>query len=152
MATPKNQRQMEAHIQSEMMEMYANLQDAVYGMLHPRFVRCDFAARTFESVIQVQSWMRNGNNVMHGGVIATVLDGMGGLLVRCYTPTNRIAPTCNLSVSYLRPIQMDAQLHVRMRATHAGNRLLFIYGEAFLPYEGEEQIHATSTATYIIVE
>lgn len=143
---------MEAYLQSEMLERYADMPDAVYGMLHPRFVRCDYVNRTFEAVIHTQAWMRNGNGVMHGGVIATALDGMGGLLTRCYSPVQKISPTCNLSVSYILPVPMDAQMHVRMHVTHAGRRLLFVSGEAFLPFDGEERLCATSTATYVVLE
>ena len=152
MAKPKDQRQMEAFLQSMMLEHYADMGDAVYGMLHPRFVQCDFDNRTLTVVIHVEPWMRNANHVMHGGAIAAALDGMGGLLTRCYTPADTIAPTCNLSISYILPVPMDAQLHVRMRATHTGRHMLFVGGEAFTLADGAELLHATSMAAYMIVE
>lgn len=151
MAIPQNRAQMEAYIKSAMDDCHTRMPDAVYGLMAPRFVRCDYEARTFEAAIQAQPWMRNSNDVMHGGVIASALDGMGGQLARCYVPSGTIAPTCSLSVSYLLPVPMDAELHVRMHATHTGHRMLFVSGEAIVFDGGDERLCATSTAIYAIV-
>ena len=152
MASPVNQAQMETRIQNRMLEYFETLPDAVFGMLHPRFVSCDYEARTLTVVISVQRFMRNNNGVMHGGMIAAALDGIGGLLCHCYTPEGRMSPSIDLSVSYLAPVPIGELLHVRVTAEHTGRTLLHLRGEAFLMRDGAEQIAASSMATYYITE
>lgn len=152
MALPANQAQMESCIQSRMLEYFERLPDAVFGMLHPRFVSCDYAARTLTVVIEVQRFMRNNNGVMHGGMIAAALDGIGGLLTFCYTPEGRISPSTDLSVAYLAPVPIGEQLQVRVTAVHTGRTLIHLRGEAFLIREGAEHAVASSMATYCITD
>ncbi len=144
-----DQSQMEAYVESNMLEMVADMADAVYGRLHPRLVACSFEQRTVEAVFAMQPWMRNGNNVVHGGVIATMLDSIGGVVARCFTPQDAISPTVTLQVSYLYAIPIDARVHVRAGVTFPGRRLLHICTEAFDAEDGT-RLYATGTAMHYI--
>ena len=144
-----DQIQMEAYIKSDMIEMVTNMADAVYGRLHPRLVACDFTERTVEAVFAAQSWMRNGLGIVHGGVMATMLDSIGGVAARCYTPQDAVSPTVSLNVSYLNPVPLDVRVHVRAHISFAGQRLLHIQTEAFDEADAS-LVYATGAAVHFI--
>ena len=144
-----DQAQMDAYVKSNMLEMVTDMSDAVYGLLHPRLVACDFCGRSVVAVFRTTPAMRNSNNVLHGGVTATMLDSIGGVVTRCFTPAAAIAPTVSLQVSYLEAIPLDVDVHVRASVTHAGRKLLHVRSEAFDPEE-PERVYATGTAVYFI--
>lgn len=144
-----DQAQMEAAIKSRFLELYADMPDAIYGMLHPRLVCCNFEQRSMEAVIQTQPWMRNVNHVVHGGIIATILDSIGGSTLYCFTPVGSTAPTVSLQISYLKPVPLDMPLHVRGTITQAGKNLLYVRTEAFHP-DDPTHVYATGSGVHFI--
>ncbi len=146
-----DQAQMEAYVKSNMLEMVADMADAVYGMLHPRLVSCDYSKRFVEAVFHTNATMRNSNNVLHGGVTATMLDSIGGVVSRCFTPVTAISPTISMQVSYIEAIPLDVDVHVRASVIHAGRKLINVRMEAFDP-EARERFYATGEAVYFINE
>lgn len=144
-----DQAQMEATIKSRFLELYADMPDAIYGMLHPRLVSCSFEQRSMEAVVYTQPWMRNSNHVVHGGVIATILDSIGGATLHCFMPLGSTAPTVSLQISYLKPVPLDAPLHVRGTITQAGKNLLYVRTEAFHP-DDPTHVYATGSGVHFI--
>lgn len=118
--------------------------DAVHGMTEPCLVCADYENRTLELVYFMQPWMRNPAGVVHGGIIATLLDQSMGLLVRACAKGKSITPTVNLNVSYLRPARIGERMHVKAKALHVGSTLSTMTAEAFM--EGEEGRTVASAA------
>ncbi|MEG1756620.1 MAG: PaaI family thioesterase [Clostridia bacterium] len=148
MAIPTDQLQMESKITSDMRELFAAIPDSVYGMLHPRLVACNFNSRTLEVIVMTTAWMRNINQVVHGGVIATALDNIGGLLACCFSTSGMVAPTVSLQISYQHAIPIDAELHVRAYLVHNGQHLIHVRTEAFILSDGEERMCASGAAVH----
>lgn len=144
-----DQVQMEAYVKSDMREMVTNMADAIYGMMHPRLVACDFEARSVEAVFATQPWMRNGMGVVHGGMIATMLDSIGGIAARCFVPYGVVAPTVTLQTSYLRTVPIGTQVHVRANVIFPGKHILQLQTVAF---DGEDstRIFATGSAVHYV--
>lgn len=86
--------------------------------------------------LPVREEFLQGQGLVHGGILAALLDSalgqaVEGLGVRVVT--------AELSVSYLRPVR-EGVLLARGKVIHAGNRLFHAVGEAWL--EGERVAYA----------
>ena len=138
-------QEIERFVRKEIEDYQAAMPDAVFGMMSPAFVRCSAEERSLTVCIRTKPWMRNGNGVTHGGAIATMLDGMGGLLARCVSSTGWIAPTISFQVSYLKPVPIDADVHVTITATHAGVRIIQLLSTLTDPSGGT--LYATGSGT-----
>ena len=150
--------ELERFVRSEIEEYLASMPDAVFGMLSPAFVRCSAANLSLTVRIHTSAWMRNANNVCHGGAIAAMLDGMGGLLARSLSKTGWIAPTVCLQVSYLKAVPLDIDVDVTVAATHAGSQIIQLRSELTDPTdegegagEGEDKtLYATGSGTQFV--
>lgn len=144
-----SQEQMEAYVKSEMLEFLETNPDSIYTMMHPRLVRCDYSKRALELVVQTKSWMRNTNDSVHGGITATLLDTVGGMVCRCFVPNNALTSTISLQVSYLDAIPLDTQLQLRATVTRPGRSIVYVRMEAFGMME-KERLYATGTAEFYV--
>lgn len=115
-----NTDQMQASVKDILAYLSRELPDAIQNMAAPRFVACDFEEKTLELAFEIQPWMRNPANILHGGLTAMMLDTTMGTLSRCYVRGEGITPTITMEVSYLLPIPIGSTLHVRAHASHTG--------------------------------
>jgi uncharacterized protein (TIGR00369 family) len=60
---------------------------------------------------------------LHGGVLSTIADTVGGLAVFTQIGNTRIASTVDLRIDYLRPGQVDQPILARARVIRIGNRV-----------------------------
>ena len=116
-----NTDQMQASVKDILAYLSRELPDAIQNMAAPRFVACDFEEKTLELAFEIQPWMRNPANILHGGLTAMMLDTTMGTLSRCYVRGEGITPTITMEVSYLLPIPIGSTLHVRAHASHTGH-------------------------------
>lgn len=130
-----NNEQMRQSVETILAFLSRELPDAVQNMAAPRFVACDYEAKTLELAFDVQPWMRNPANILHGGLTAMMLDSTMGILSRCYVRGEGITPTITMEVSYLLPIPIGAELHVRARAAHTGRAISNLLAEAWVADE-----------------
>ena len=101
----------------------------IAGMLKPMYLECD--CETMETLIGFpgQEWETNPNGVIHGGIIATMIDTAIGITTIAITDT--LTPTINLQISYLRPCPADGVLAVRSHITMLGGSVIHTRGEMF---------------------
>ena len=60
---------------------------------------------------------------LHGGVLSTLADTVGGLAVFTRVGRTHIASTVDLRIDYLRPGQVDQNIFARATVLRAGNRV-----------------------------
>ena len=98
--------------------------------------------------LDVQPHHLNPGRIVHGGVLATLLDASIGLALRSKLGMTREHVTIELDVHYLSPARTGV-LVGRGRAVRVGGRVS--YGEAEL-FADDGRVVAKGTATFLIVE
>jgi len=117
-------------------------------MLDCRFKSCDYDSRKLIITMQGQHWMSNPGNMLHGGVTASVLDMVMGLLCR-YCSGGYMTPTIDMSVSYLRPAPVDKKLLIEAEVTRRG--FTICHAVARMWEEGKENaVLATASGSYFV--
>ena len=117
-------------------------------MLDAKFETCDFEKKTLVISIEGRHWMANPSNMLHGGITASVLDMVMGLLCR-YCSGGYMTPTIDMSVSYLRPAPIDKKLLIEAEVTRRGFNICHAVGRMWA--EGTEDIIlATSAGSYYV--
>ena len=86
---------------------------------------------------------------LHGGVISSLADTVGGLAVFTKVGRTRIASTVDLRVDYLRPGDVDADIFARARVLRVGNRVAATHTVVY-QHEIDAPI-ATANAVYNMV-
>lgn len=100
-----------------------------------------FACRTDPS-------MSNPLGMVHGGVTASLLDTCMG--VTCAAQCGRAAtPTVTMTINYVRPVPLEAQLRVRTRTVRIGCTTGHMSAEVF-PADQPGRVLATATGVYAI--
>jgi acyl-CoA thioesterase len=98
--------------------------------------------------LDVQPHHLNPGGIVHGGVLATILDAAIGLALRSKLGMVTEHVTIELDVHYLSPARTGA-LVARGRAVRVGGRVS--YGEADL-FADDGRLVAKGTATFLIVK
>jgi uncharacterized protein (TIGR00369 family) len=86
----------------------------------------DDAAQRIRGNFQLGAEYQGGAGFIHGGIIATVLDEVMGKVCRF---RGVHAVTAELTIEYLRPVPVDADLVVEGHEVEMAGRNLFIVGE-----------------------
>ena len=86
----------------------------------------DDAARRIHGNFRLDAEYQGGTGFIHGGIIATVLDEVMGKVARF---RGVHAVTAELTVEYLRPVPVDADLFVEGHEVDSSGRNLFMVGE-----------------------
>ena len=86
---------------------------------------------------------------LHGGVVSTLADTVGGLAVFTQLGRDRIASTLDLRVDYLRPGVVDEDLYARATVVRAGNRVAATHTVIY--QDNEDKPIATASAVYNVV-
>ena len=100
-----------------------------------------------EMRLHVSEHHLNPGGIVHGGVIATILDSSIGVALRTRLDLDRTHVTVNLSIGYLRPLRVGTMV-ARAHAVHSGDRIG--YGEADV-FDEEGTLLARGTATFLVV-
>ena len=86
---------------------------------------------------------------LHGGVVSTLADTVGGLAVFTQIGRDRIASTLDLRVDYLRPGAVDKDIYARARVVRAGNRVAATHTTIY--QDNIDRPIATANAVYNVV-
>jgi uncharacterized protein (TIGR00369 family) len=123
----------------------------INGLIRPAFGSCSEEKASIILEYPVMEWESNPNNVMHGGIIATIMDTTLGILANylCIGIGKTFAPTINMSINYLKPVPVGETLCVEAKVTSFGKSLITVYGEAYI--KGTTGFTANATATYIMM-
>lgn len=119
------------------------------AMIEPNFVSCSEANASITLEYEVKAWETNSNNVMHGGISATILDTTMGILANylCIGGGRSFAPTVSMMINYLRPIPVGQIFVVEAKIASFGKNLITVTGEGRM--KGAEDLSVTASATYI---
>jgi uncharacterized protein (TIGR00369 family) len=105
----------------------------------------DEVARRIRGMFRLGAEYQGGAGFIHGGIIATVLDEVMGKVSRFRDVR---AVTAELSIEYLKPVLVDADLDVQGYEVESKGRNLFIEGEI---RDGAGQLLARGRGRFVIV-
>ncbi len=145
----EKQEQMEAYMEKTMRENNEIQKDTLNGMMQSLYVGCSYEEKTITLAFPLQKWQANRAGSLHGGMICTAFDITLAALARFYAGKN-FAPTVNLDVNYLRPVDLEDTLQVTGKAIATGKRLTQLTGEAYSKKTGK--LVATATSVYLNVD
>ncbi len=86
---------------------------------------------------------------LHGGVVSSLADTVGGLAVFTQLGQDRIASTLDLRIDYLRPGAVDQDLFACANVVRAGNRVAVTHTTIF--QADRSKPIATANAVYNVV-
>lgn len=117
----------------------------IAGMIKPVVLSCDDEKMCATLGFPCMEWETNPNGVIHGGIMATMIDTAIGLTTIAVTET--LTPTINLQISYLRPCPADGMVAVRAYITMLGGSVIHTRAEAFDTREPDKLV-ATAEGAY----
>lgn len=100
-------------------------------IFYPKLEGCSGPEHTVSFRFHTYRWMKNPNQVVHGGMIAALLDNAMGMTCICLY--GDMTPTISLSINYCRPVPLDADIIIRIRAVTTGSTNCQLTAEIFLP-------------------
>ncbi|NLY71543.1 MAG: PaaI family thioesterase [Clostridiales bacterium] len=119
----------------ESIDFISKAHDKIDGQLKPKFIDCNAKAGTITLEFPVMDWQLNTNNVMHGGMIATVFDEALGIFAH-YFSEGKAALTSNITVHYLKPVPKGDSLLITAKIISAGRKVITLSGEGHLKSNG----------------
>ena len=85
--------------------------------------------------------------ILHGGVLATLLDSALGVAASSVAPANRLTVTAQLNVNFIRPAFPGERLVAVGEVRHSGRQSVVAFGE--VRTEGNELV-ATASGTFLL--
>lgn len=95
--------------------------------------------------LQVRDELKQNNGVVHGGVIASLVDTAAAFVVLPFLAEGETTTTVDLTIHYLRPLSRG-KVTATARVVRAGRRILTISAEVL---DERQAIAATALATFI---
>lgn len=111
----------------------------------PALEECDGPSRSTLFRFHTYGWMSNPMGVTHGGMVSAILDASMGIL--CTAFTGVMTPTITMTTNYCRPVPLDSDVLVRVRASYLGGTSAQLAAEMYLPGELNAPL-ATTTGVY----
>jgi len=87
--------------------------------------------------------------ILHGGVLATLLDSALGIAASTVSPPNRLAVTAQLNVNFIRPAFPGERLVATGEVQHTGRQSVVATGEVRCD---SGQLVATATGTFLFTD
>lgn len=108
-------------------------------------IDCDGPTGSLTLGYETKPWMANIWGVVHGGVVATLVDTCMG--ITCGVQCGLITPTVSMTVNYARPVPLDAKVVVRTRTVRCGATSGQISAEVYLAGR-PDQLLVTASGAY----
>ena len=106
---------------------------------------CDGPTGSLALSYRTKPWMANIWGVVHGGVVANLVDTCMG--ITCAVQCGVITPTISLTVNYARPVPLDAEVTVRTRTVRCGATSGQMYAEVY-PAGQPDKLLVTASGAY----
>lgn len=113
--------------------------------LLPTLYDCDGPGLSLQLAYHTMPWMTNPMGVVHGGIIAVMLDNSMGITCCCLD--GRPTPTINLNINYARPVPLNTTVVVRTHVVVFGSTSAQTTAEIFLP-EDPDRILVSASGVY----
>lgn len=107
-------------------------------------IDCDGPTGSLVLSYRTQPWMANIWGVVHGGVLANLVDTCMG--ITCTVQCGVITPTISMTVNYARPVPLDAEVMVRTRTVRCGATSGQLYAEVCLAGQPDRPLVTASGA------
>lgn len=95
--------------------------------------------------LDIREDLKQNNGVVHGGVIASLVDTATAFAIISLLLPDEKATTADLTISYLRPLR-NGRAHSTARVIRAGRRLIVVSAELV---DDAGNLTATALTTYI---
>ena len=103
---------------------YLNLGDGGFDeMMKVQLVRCNYEEKSATYSFEPQKWQINEKGGIHGGAIAGMFDTAFGVVANLTAGENE-ATTTDMTVSYLRGVEMGMKLELTVYIVKAGRSLI----------------------------
>ncbi len=123
-----------------------NFNPAKFNLAFPVTIEyCDGTNRTAVFRYHTYPWMSNLNRVVHGGIVATILDvSMATLNISFY---GAVTPTVSMAVNYARAVPLDQDILVEVCIAATGGSTAQVTAWMYLPDEKHLPL-ATAVGVY----
>lgn len=95
--------------------------------------------------LEVRDELRQNNGVIHGGVVASLVDTAAAFAILTLLKSNETTTTIDLTVHYLRPL-LKGRVIAKAHLVRAGRRVLVISIDVF---NEDETLAATALTSFI---
>ena len=103
---------------------YLNLGDGGFDeMMHCHLVRCDYEEKSVTYAFPTQKWQVNEKGGIHGGAIAGMFDTAFGVVAN-FTAGENEATTTDMTISFLRGVELGMELEMTVYIVKAGRSLI----------------------------
>ncbi len=143
----KNQKMTETFQQVSELLAHADPND-FDSQIPPVFVSCDAEAQSIVCSFDVKEHFGNPHGMMHGGLIAAMIDCAQGSTIASICGTDTRIVTVSLQISYLQPILVGHPLFVRVLIQQIGDRIAYCSAEA---WQQAGTIAATTSGVYHVI-
>lgn len=113
--------------------------------LCPRLVSCDGPSLSVELEYDTKAWTSNPMGIVHGGVLALMLDNAMGLT--CYCIYGHFTPTISMNLTYARPVALNETVRLRVTTLLAGGTTAQLQAQIYRPGQ-EERVLVSATGVY----
>lgn len=121
-----NDIQLRAAMQRQLDDVMAGDPNRIMYMLAPSLADVNFDEREVLLRYGLSPWMLNMSGILHGGILATMIDNSMGVFCRAFTGKSIL--TLNLQVSYAAAVRPeDEWVQIRCRITTLTNRFGHLY-------------------------
>lgn len=103
---------------------------------------------TYQFIVPITPFMHNSLGVVHGGMLATLIDSTMGSLVNRSLAAGKYAVTTELKLNYLRPGK-GKTLRSEASILHRGQTLVVCQGSVF---DERDKLLAHATGTFMILQ
>lgn len=101
-----------------------------------------------EMSMPITPLVQNSLDIVHGGVIATLIDTAMGTLINTFLPEGKAVVTTELQTHYLKPAKGD-KLTCICSILHKGGKIIVLEGKV---YRNDGALCAHSTASFFVVD
>ena len=95
--------------------------------------------------LEVRDELRQNNGVVHGGVLASLVDTAAAFAILTLLEKDQTSTTVDLTIHYLRPL-IQGRATARARVVRAGRRIMVITIDVL---DEAEQVAATALTSFI---
>ena len=103
---------------------YLNLGDGGFDeMMNVRLVGCNYEEKSVTYAFPTQKWQVNEKGGIHGGAIAGMFDTAFGVVAN-FTAGENEATTTDMTISFLRGVELGMELEMTVYIVKAGRSLI----------------------------
>lgn len=99
-----------------------------------------------ELLLDIKPEHLNSGGIVHGGVLATLLDCAGGAAVFSVLPATQFAPTTNMSINYMSSVS-EGRLIARSNVLKQGRRMVYCESKVYC----DDKLLASAQLSFMVM-